>query len=154
MTSLLILAALASLPASLDTPADVDAVFAKDVLIVQASDYACYRFDVYIAADGPRRSRGLMHVRRLPDTTGMLFVYEDTDYRSMYMRNTYISLDIAFIRADGDIVNIAKGTEPLSLRSIVSAEPATYVLELKAGTTDRLHIDDDSRVLWGPIFGK
>jgi len=154
VTPLVILAALASLPASLDTPADVDAIFPKDVLIVQASEHACYRFDVYLAADGPRRSRGLMHVRKLPDTTGMLFVYDESDYRAMYMRNTYISLDIAFVRADGDIVNIAKATEPLSLKSIYSTEPATYVLELKAGTADRLHIDDDSRVLWGPIFGE
>ncbi len=154
MTPLVVLAALASLPSSLDTPADVDAIFPKDVLIVQASEYACYRFDVYLAADGPRRSRGLMHVRKLPESTGMLFVYNESDYRSMYMRNTYISLDIAFIRADGDIVNIAKATEPLSLKSIYSTEPATYVLELKAGITDRLHIDEDSRVLWGPIFGE
>ena len=52
------------------------------------------------------------------------------------------------MRADGTIVNIAKNTEPLSLRSIRSAEPVHYVLELNAGTADRLSIDTDSRIIW------
>ena len=154
MNVLLLLAALSALPASLDTPANVDEVFDKDVLIIQASRFACYRFDVYLATDNPHRQRGLMHVRNLPEMTGMLFVFDESDYRSMYMRNTYVSLDIAYIREDGDIINIARDTEPMSWTSIPSTEPATYALELKAGVTDKLYIDDDSRVLWGPIFGR
>lgn len=93
-----------------------------------------------------------MHVRQLPASTGMLFVYERENFASMWMKNTYISLDILFARADGRISSIARNTEPQSLRSIASIEPVRYVLELNAGTAERLFIDGDSRLLWGDIL--
>lgn len=128
----------------------LDDAFDRDVLIIDASQHACYRFDIYLALSDEQQRRGLMFVRELPLTTGMLFVYDDAARRSMWMKNTFIPLDIAFIRGDGSIANIAKSTEPQSLRSIPSDGPVTYVLELNAGVTDRLFIDTDSRVLWGP----
>lgn len=130
----------------------LDTAFERDVLIIVASRDACYRFDIYLAVEREQQVRGLMHVRSLPATTGMLFVYEDDRPHSMWMKNTYISLDIAFARSDGSIVNIARRTEPLSLASIRSAEPVAYVLELNAGTTERLAIEPGSRLLWGSIF--
>lgn len=130
-------------------PADsLDEAFARDVLIIEASRHACHRFDVYLARSREQQLRGLMHVRSLPETTGMLFVYSASGYRSIWMKNTYIPLDIAFIRQDGSIVNIERDAETLSLRSIRSAEPVSYVLELNAGVTERLSIDTESRVLW------
>jgi uncharacterized membrane protein (UPF0127 family) len=66
---------------------------------------------------------------------------------SMWMKNTYIPLDIAFIRRDGRISSIAKNTEPLSLRSIRSTEPVNFVLELNAGVSDRLFIGPESLVV-------
>ena len=127
---------------------ELDARFGKDVLIVVASKHACYRFDIYLALTSAQRARGLMHVREMPATTGMLFVYEYDDILSMWMKNTYISLDILFIRADGTVASIARETEPLSLRSIASDEPVRFVLELNAGTTERLQIDTDSYIEW------
>ncbi len=141
-----------AMPAAADDA--LDAAFQKDVLIIEASAHACYRFDIYLAADHSQRARGLMHVRRLPRSTGMLFVYEAADYRSMWMKNTYIPLDILFVRGDGRVSSVAKDTEPLSLRSIASIEPVTYVLELNSGVTDRLSIDENSRLLWGPMHDK
>lgn len=132
----------------------LDAAFDRDVLIIEASEHACYRFDIYLAVDYEQQRRGLMHVRDLPATTGMLFVYQDRDNRAMWMKNTYIPLDIAFVRSDGTIANIARHTEPLSLRSIRSVEPVTYVLELNAGVTERLAIDVGSRLLWGPVLAQ
>ncbi len=58
----------------------------------------------------------------------------------MWMKNTYISLDILFIRADGTISNIEANTEPLSLKSISSTEPVSFVLEMNAGVTSKLRI--------------
>lgn len=130
----------------------LDAAFERDVLIVVASRHACHRFDVYLAESYEQQVRGLMHVRSLPDTSGMLFVYQDERLHSMWMKNTFIPLDIAFARSDGTIVTIARETEPLSLRSIGSGEPVSYVLELNAGISDRLSIEAGSRMLWGPIF--
>ena len=141
---------LAALPASADE--ELDAAFDRDVLVVVASRHACHRFDIYLAITNDQQRRGLMFVRELPQTTGMLFVYNEDAPHSMWMKNTFIPLDIAFIRSDGSIANIAKSTEPQSLRSIRSAGPVSYVLELNAGVTDRLLIDTESRVLWGPVF--
>ena len=131
---------------------ELDAAFDRDVLIIVASQHACYRFDIYLAQNYDQHRRGLMHVRSLPQSKGMLFVYDDEKLRSMWMKNTFVPLDIAFARADGTISNIVEHTEPQSLNSIRSAEPVTYVLELNAGVTASLDIDHDSRLLWGPIF--
>jgi len=129
---------------------ELDAFFTKDVLIIQASAHACYRLDIYLAIDNAQRARGLMHVRDLPPKTGMLFVYEPGSYISMWMKNTYISLDMVFARHDGTVSSIARNTEPLSLRSIASVEPVKFVLELNAGTSERLSIDENSRLIWEP----
>ncbi len=122
--------------------------FERDSLVIITSERACRSFDVYLARSFEQKRRGLMHVRDLPDNVGMLFIYEDDDVRSMWMKNTYIPLDILFVRDDGSIARIAKNTEPLSLDSISSGEPVSYVLELNAGITDRFGIDQNSRLFW------
>lgn len=147
--SALLLIAAQSAP-SLDTP--LDEAFEQDVLVIEATQPACYRFVVYLAFERGQQARGLMRVRELPATTGMLFVYPETDYHTMWMKNTLIPLDIAFAREDGRIANVVRDTEPQSLQSIASAEPVSYVLELNAGVTERLGIDEHSRILWGPLF--
>ena len=91
-----------------------------------------------------------MHVRNLPETTGMLFLYDFDAHLSMWMKNTYIPLDILFVRADGTVSSIAHDTEPLSLRSIAALEPVRYVLELNAGVAEKLSIDQYSRLEWDP----
>lgn len=146
-----IIAIAAATPATADEA--LDAAFDKDVLVISASTYACHRFDIYLAINNEQRARGLMHVHDLPQTTGMLFVYESADFRSMWMKNTYIPLDMVFARADGTVSSVAHDTEPLSLRSIVSLEPVTFVLELNAGTAARLFIDENSRLYWEPSRG-
>lgn len=147
--SALLLVAAQTAPA-FDT--SLDEAFEQDVLIIAATLPACYRFDVYLAFERAQQARGLMQVRDLPATTGMLFVYPAVDYHSMWMKNTLIPLDIAFAREDGRIANIVRDTEPQSLQSIASTEPVAYVLELNAGVAERLGIDEQSRILWGPIF--
>ena len=132
---------------------DLDEAFDKDVLIVHASEHACYRLDIYLAMNYEQRARGLMHVRSLPQTTGMLFVYESDGYLSIWMKNTYISLDIVFARADGTVSSIEHNAEPLSLKSMQALEPVRYVLELNAGVAKTLSIDEHSRLEWIPKDG-
>ena len=132
----------------------LDEAFDRDVLIIEASKHACYRFDIWLALDRQQQLRGLMHVRDMPARSAMLFVYSNAEHHSMWMKNTYISLDIAFARSDGSISNIAANTEPLSLKSVSSTEAVNYVLELNAGTAQRLSIDENSRLLWGPIVAE
>jgi len=127
---------------------DLDASFERGILIIIASEYACHRFDIYIAASPAQRERGLMFVRELPQTSGMLFVYEADMYLSMWMKNTFIPLDMLFVRADGTVSSVEHDTEPRSLRSISSLERVRYVIELNAGTTERLSIDQYSSIAW------
>jgi uncharacterized membrane protein (UPF0127 family) len=129
---------------------NLDDAFDKDVLIVEASEFACHRLDIYLALNNAQRARGLMYVRNLPATTGMLFVYEPDSRVSMWMKNTYISLDMVFAREDGTVSSVARNTEPLSLRSVASIERIRFVLELNAGMAERLRIDEDSRLVWEP----
>lgn len=125
---------------------DLESAFDKDSLIISASQHACHLFEIYIATTRAQHVRGLMRVRDLPFNTGMLFVYKTPAVRSMWMKDTYIPLDILFIRADGTISSIETHTEPLSLRTISATEPLIFVLELNAGVTDQLVIDSDSVV--------
>ncbi len=145
----LVITVLALLWSSLTTAQDdLDEAFAQDVLIIHASNHACYRLDVYIAATNEQHSRGLMHVRSLPESTGMLFLYGRDARLSMWMKNTFIPLDILFVRADGTVSSIAYDTEPQSLKSIAALEPVRYVLELNAGIAEKLSIDQYSRLEW------
>ena len=146
-----VIALLAAQPAA--GQEELDAVFAKDVLVIEASALGCYRFDVYLAISREQQMRGLMFVREMSSTTGMLFLYDTEAFHSMWMKNTYLSLDIVFAHRDGTVSSVAANTEPLSLRSVASIEPVAFVLELNAGTATKLFIDEDSRLIWEPAHG-
>ena len=147
--ALLLALCLVTLSANAQEP--LEQSFESDVLVIVARD-ACYRFDIYLAVNGQQQRRGLMFVREMPERTGMLFVYPDENYRSMWMKNTFISLDMLFARRDGSIANIASDTVPQSEKSITSSEPVSFVLELNAGTARRLSIGTDSRLVWEPAM--
>ncbi len=145
----MILAVFGSVEAICQDASDADklsSAFETGTIIIEAEKDACYRFDVYLAKSREQQVRGLMHIRQLPEMRGMLFIYSVPAMRSMWMKNTYISLDILFIREDGTISNIEANTEPLSLKSISSTEPAYYVLELNAGVTSKLRIGVESLI--------
>jgi len=135
------------IPLTLSAEEPVDQAFDKDVLVIAARD-ACHRFDIYLALTHAQQRRGLMRVRSLPSSTGMLFVYAAEDHHSMWMKNTFIPLDIVFARSDGSVASIAKNTVPQSLKSISSTEPVMFVLELNAGITELLAIEPGSRLIW------
>lgn len=103
-------------------------------------------FAVELAANDEQRARGLMHRRELPEGRGMLFDFEREQQVAMWMQNTYISLDMIFIRGDGSIARIAENTEPLSTRVIPSGAPVRAVLEVIAGTAKKLGIAPGDRV--------
>jgi len=133
--------------AEYDFEGTVDEAFEKTTIVISASVHACYLFDVYVASTSAQQRRGLMFVRYLPDTSGMLFVYRQARILSIWMKNTYIPLDIIFFAADGRIVNIHENAEPHTLESRRSAEAVNYVLELNGGISERLQIDTTSQVI-------
>jgi uncharacterized membrane protein (UPF0127 family) len=110
-----------------------------------------HSFEVEIAANDAQRSRGLMFRRELPEGRGMLFDFQQEQEVGFWMRNTYIPLDMIFIRADGTIRRIAANTEPLSERTVPSGGPVRYVLEVIGGTARKLGIEPGDKVTGAPL---
>ena len=104
-------------------------------------------FTVELALNEAQRVQGLQGRRRLAADAGMLFDFGSRAGRaSMWMKNTYIPLDMLFITPDGEIESIAERTTPHSLEAISSRGPVRYVLELSGGTAARLGIRPGDRV--------
>jgi uncharacterized protein len=98
-------------------------------------------------ADTPElRRRGLMFRHQLPQDRAMLFDWGRVAPVSMWMRNTHVSLDMIFIAPGGRVVRIAERTEPLSDTTIPSGEPVAAVLEVVAGTAQRIGLEPGDRV--------
>ena len=108
-------------------------------------------FSVEMATTDQEKETGLMYRRELPDGKGMLFDFSPEQQISMWMKNTYISLDMIFIRADGRILRIAENTEPQSTKIIPSNGLAKGVLEVIAGTAKKYGIAPGDRVAH-PLF--
>jgi len=105
-----------------------------------------FTFTAEIADTPELRQRGLMFRHRVPEDRGMLFDWGRVEPVSMWMRNTYVSLDMIFIAADGRVVRIAEATEPLSETTISSGVPVAAVLEVSAGTAQRIGLKPGDRV--------
>jgi uncharacterized membrane protein (UPF0127 family) len=103
-------------------------------------------FAVEMAVTNEEKAKGLMFRRELPEGRGMLFDFGRDQEVSMWMQNTYISLDMIFIRSDGRIHRIAENTTPESTRIISSGGPVRAVLEVIAGTAKKLGIAPGDRV--------
>jgi uncharacterized membrane protein (UPF0127 family) len=109
-------------------------------------------FSVEMATTEEEKQTGLMNRKELADGKGMLFDFNPEQEVSMWMKNTYISLDMIFIRADGRILRIAENTETLSTKIISSRGLARAVLEVPAGTAQKYGIRPGDRV-GHPLFG-
>ncbi len=106
-----------------------------------------FKFDIELAISGPQQSQGLMFRRSLAADAGMLFDYRTPQFISMWMKNTYIPLDMIFIGQDGKVINIAERTIPHSEMVISSKSHARAVLEVNGGTASRLGIKPGDQVL-------
>jgi len=134
--AVLVLALLLALPA---------AALEQSPLAIEAAT-GRHAFTVELAATPQEKARGLMYRRELAADAGMLFVYPDDGPVSMWMKNTFLPLDMLFLAADGRIVFIAVDTVPGSLEPISAGQNVRAVLELNAGTALRLGIAVGDRV--------
>ena len=105
-----------------------------------------HRFAVELALSPEERTQGLMFREDLADDAGMLFVYDRPDVRTMWMKDTPLSLDMLFLDPDGVIRHIVRDTVPRSSAMIVSPRNILYVLELRAGITRKLGIEAGDQV--------
>ena len=115
------------------------------------TDAGVTTFSTEVADTDAQRERGLMFRHVLPRDQAMLFDFGAARPAAMWMKNTYIPLDMLFVRQDGSIAHIAENAVPQSLATIESGEPVRGVVELPAGTVKRLGIKDEDEVI-APIF--
>jgi uncharacterized membrane protein (UPF0127 family) len=106
-----------------------------------------HALDVEIAATPEKQALGLMFRTHLADDKGMLFPHSEPRELSMWMRNTYIPLDMVFIRADGTVHRIEARTEPFSERIISSKGAVSAVLELAGGAAERMGLKPGDKVV-------
>ena len=100
-------------------------------------------------ADTPERAQqGLMFVSDLPETMGMVFPLPAARVETMWMQNTYIELDMLFIRADGRVAKIIERAHPMSEALLSSDTPVSAVLELRGGEVQKLGLKTGDTVAW------
>lgn len=120
--------------------------FARESLAIETGGKS-HTFSVELALSNRQQMQGLMFRRRMAADAGMLFVYRREEPTAMWMKNTFIPLDMLFIASDGRIVRIAERTVPLSEAIVSSGGPVIAVLELNAGTASRLGIKPGDRIV-------
>lgn len=121
-------------------PANAQDAMPVGPLVIETGEGGSHAFTVELAATDEHRATGLMFRREMAADAGMIFDYGRDRRASMWMRNTYLPLDMLFIKANGRIESIKARTVPLSETSIRSKGKVRAVLELNAGTTSRLSI--------------
>ncbi len=124
----------------------IGAKMRRETLTLQTST-ANHVIEIEVAESLEEKSLGLMFRPVIPEGTGMLFPYGEAQEITMWMKNTYASLDMIFIRPNGVVHRIEAHTEPLSERVIASQGAASAVLELAAGVASRLGLKPGDRVL-------
>ncbi|MGX1309448.1 uncharacterized membrane protein (UPF0127 family) [Amorphus suaedae] len=124
----------------------VGAFAASTDLTIVTADGATHAFTVEIADDPMERARGLMFREQMAPDHGMLFDFAREDEVSFWMKNTPLSLDMLFAKADGTIVSIAENTTPQSTEAIPAGAPVRFVLEVVGGTAAKLGIAPGDRI--------
>ena len=128
-----------------DARAEGEVTIGESELVVE-TDRGVFPFAVEIADEPMERSKGLMYRRTMDPDTGMLFDMDRNEPATFWMKDTYVSLDIIFIREDGTVDSIAEATQPLSTAIVPSDGPVRFVLELVAGTARRIGLSEGDRV--------
>jgi uncharacterized membrane protein (UPF0127 family) len=114
-------------------PAEPQFVKQGELTFLKPDSTKIVTIDIEIADDDALRGKGLMDRRQMELGQGMLFIFEEEDYRAFWMKNTYLPLDILYLDGQKRIVRIWENTTPLSEESIPSDAPAKYVVEVNAG---------------------
>ena len=105
-----------------------------------------FPFQVEVADTPRERQIGLMNRREMPLNHGMLFDFERTRVVEMWMKNTFIPLDMVFVAPNGTVIRIEHNTTAHSLRVISSGEPASHVLEVNAGIAKQIGLRPGSKL--------
>jgi uncharacterized membrane protein (UPF0127 family) len=143
----LLLGANAALPEDAAPAPEPLSAFPQSLLAIRSSTGNVINFKIWTADTPAREQQGLMFIREMDEHAGMLFMFPENRPVTMWMKNTYISLDLLFINAQGKIDYIAASATPRSERIIGPPTPEYAVLELKGGASERLGIKVGATVL-------
>ena len=110
-----------------------------------------HHFAVEVMRTRDELERGLMFRREMANDRGMLFDFGSPQPVTMWMKNTYLPLDMVFIASNGRVVSVKQDAEPLSEKTIPSGGDVLGVLELDAGTAKRIGLKPGDRVS-DPMF--
>lgn len=97
-------------------------------------------FQMWVADTQPRRTQGLMSVKKLDTNRGMLFLFDSPTRAAMWMKNMAIPIDMLFIAPDGRVLSVERNANPSSLQTIQATAPVSGVIELPGGTVARLNL--------------
>jgi uncharacterized membrane protein (UPF0127 family) len=129
------------------------AIAAGNGTLVLKTDSGRHSFTIELANTPAERALGLMYRRALPADAGMLFLYDKPQPLTMWMRNTFIPLDMVFIGVDGKVHRIESRTEPFSTQLISSEGAVQGVLELNAGTAANIGLKAGDEVVYPGLNG-
>lgn len=118
---------------------------AAEPLPIMELSAGIHRIEAEVAAHDAARRQGLMQRRALPEQRGMLFVFERAARHCMWMKNTFLPLSVAFLDAQGRILNIEE-MQPQTEVNHCAARPARYALEMNAGWFARRGIERGDRI--------
>jgi len=90
--------------------------------------------------------KGLMYVKHLPELSGMVFIFKENGIKNMWMRNTYIPLDMLFVNDKFEIVHTHKCAKPFDLTQINSKYKCKYVIEVNCGILDKYNINSGDKI--------
>jgi len=93
-----------------------------------------------LAKTNSQRERGLMYVKKMLSNEGMLFDYKIDGYHSVWMKNTFIPLDVLFLDSQYKIIDYVENTIPHNLDSISINKKSRYIVELNSGTVKRINL--------------
>ena len=99
---------------------------------------------VEVATSKSDQEKGLMYRKVLNKKSGMLFIFKKEKVANFWMKNTYMPLDIIFIKKNGKVALLKKNAKPLNLKTIKSKGKVIAVLEINAGEAEEFGIDEKS----------
>ncbi|MBV8548757.1 MAG: DUF192 domain-containing protein [Alphaproteobacteria bacterium] len=122
--------------------------FPQDTMVIERADGKTLPFKIEVATTPEQHAYGLMYRRHLDTDAGMIFLWETPQQVAMWMKNTYIPLDMLYVAADGRIRNIIAHAEPLNLTPLPSDGPVKAVIELAGGAVDAYGLKTGDRVVY------
>ena len=109
-------------------------------IVIQKKNETTIKLVVKIPTSKSQHNQGLMYIEKLDGYDGMLFDFGENQYLNMWMKNTFIPLDILFFDSDRNLINIIENTIPCDQTSLGSRMPARYVLEVASGIVKKFGI--------------